>query len=641
MSDASLLFLAFSLAERGQFAEALACFEKLAASAPLTEGAVFVRANAHRALRQLPQALAAYDAVLQTNPAHSGAHCNRALCLMVLRRPDAALDGFDRALSLDAPSRPALVGRASALHALHRLPEALEAYQRVLAISPADSNSLFKRAIILRQLRQAQAAIRAFRDLLDVAPDFPYAPGHLLQDRLQLCDWTDYEEDVKRIEAGLSHGRQVCLPWVLLWITNSAEAQRQAASIYVSDKRLGRAVAPVTLPKARRARLRVAYVSADFCDHPVAYAIAGVIANHDRGRIESVGVCLRAPDDSPIGRRLRASFDQFLDVSGEDEQSITTTLQNLEIDIAVDLMGFTAAARPTIFAHRIAPIQVNYLGFPGTLGMPNADYIIADRVVLPIEHQSFFSERAAYLTRCFHPCGEKPIADRMPIRAEYGLPAQGFVFCSFNAHYKISPDIFAVWMRLLHTIDGSVLWLASGPEEAQLNLQREAADHGIAADRLVFACRVPDLADHLARHRLADLFLDTAPYNAHSTAGDALWAGLPVVTYLGGSFPGRVAASLLTFAGFPELVADDQQAYEELARQLAGSPEQLGAIRERLVRGRDTNPIFDAAGYCAELEAAYLAMWSTHNNAAGHENGPTIARSSHGAGAASVRWAPS
>ena len=356
-------------------------------------------------------------------------------------------------------------------------------------------------------------------------------------------------------------------------------------------------------------RIKIAYLSADFRQHPVAYLMAELLERHDRGRFEIIGLSFGPDDRSEMRARLVAAFDQFLDVRAKSDAEVARLLCELKVDIAIDLQGYTRDCRPRILAHRPAPIQVNYLGFPGTMGAEFIDYIIADETVVPFEHQPFYAEKIVHLPDCYQVNDTKrKIAEWMPTRQEVELPEEGCAFCCFNNNWKITPEVFGVWMRLLHAVEGSVLWLFGDNESAERNLRKEAQARGIDPARLVFAGRLP-LEDHLARHRLADLFLDTLPYNAHTTASDALWIGLPVVTRLGGSFAGRVAASLLNAIGLPELVTHSIEDYEALALRLAKDPSLLEGYRNRLATNRLTHPLFDTDRFRRHIEAAYLQMW--------------------------------
>jgi predicted O-linked N-acetylglucosamine transferase (SPINDLY family) len=335
---------------------------------------------------------------------------------------------------------------------------------------------------------------------------------------------------------------------------------------------------------------------------------AGLFERHDRSRFETMAVSFGAQDQ--MTERLKPAFDRFIDARGKSDHEIAALLRELEVDIAVDLNGFTGDARPGIFAERPAPVQVNYLGFAGTLGRDYWDYIIADRFVIPEDSRQHYAEQVVSLPGSFMANDDRrPISDRMPSRQDAGLPDRGFVFCCFNNSYKITPDVFEVWMELLREVEGSVLWLSVMHAGAIGNLKAEAERRGVAADRLVFAQRVASNADHLARLRLADLFLDTLYYNAHTTACDALWAGLPLLTHPGTTFASRVAGSLLSAIGCPELIAASLEDYRELVLALAREPERLSGIKAKLAGNRSQSALFDTAGFTRAIEAAYATMW--------------------------------
>ncbi len=350
-------------------------------------------------------------------------------------------------------------------------------------------------------------------------------------------------------------------------------------------------------------------MSTGFSKHPTAYLTAELIEIHDRSRFEVLGVSVGPDDQSAIRTRLMRAFDQFHDARGRSDRDVAASLNKMQVDILIDRNGYILHSRPGIFAARPAPIQINFLGFTGTLGANFYDYVLADKTVLPFDQQPFYTEKIAHLPDTYQVNDSKrPIAEHTPAREEAGLPAAGFVFCCFNDCHKITPAFFDVWMRLLRQVEGSVLWLLSGRTTAEANLRREAAARGIDPARIVFARRVP-LDEHLARHRLADLFLDTLPYNAHTTASDALWGGLPIVTCCGQSFAGRVATSLLRAIGMPDLVTHDLEDYERLALRIAIEPALLQELRERLRRNRLSYPLFDADRYRRSVETAYVRMW--------------------------------
>jgi predicted O-linked N-acetylglucosamine transferase (SPINDLY family) len=467
----------------------------------------------------------------------------------------------------------------------------------------------------LRDLKRPQEAAASYARLLAVDPGYPYAQGFHLHARLQACDWTGYAHALKAVEAGVLEGRRVDVPFSFFSVSDSPAAQLRCARTWVVHKC---PEVPDPVWKGERYlhdRIRIAYLSADFAEHPVGYAIARLLELHDRARFEVIGVSFGPDITSPMRERLKRAFERYIDVRNMSDREVAQTLRRMEVDIAIDLNGFTQGHRAGIFAHRIAPVQVSYLGHSGTTGAKYLDYVIADEHVIPAEHESCFTEKVVRLPGTFF-CTDRsrPIAGSPPSRAMAGLPATGFVFCCFNNSFKIVPPIFDIWMRLLGRVKGSVLWLFEDNNAAAGNLRREAEIRGIDPNRLVFAKRLPKIEDHLSRYRLADLFLDTLPYNAHATAGDALWAGTPVLTCMGSAFAGRVAASLLYAAGVPELVTRDLAAYEDVAYRLASDQGLVDGLKARLAENRLTCPLFDTESFRKNIEQAYLDIHERHTS---------------------------
>lgn len=444
-------------------------------------------------------------------------------------------------------------------------------------------------------------------------PHPPFSEGPQLHLKMLACDWRGYGAAVEDLRRRARAGHAVSKPFSFLTLPTTPEEQLQVAKAYVAAH--GLPCAPLWRGRIYdHHKIRVAYLSADYHEHATSYLMAGLFAHHDRDAFEIYGVSYGRPDDSPMRRRLIGAFDHFIDISAMTDEQAASLLHDHEIDIAIDLKGFTQGARPGIFARRVAPVQVNYLGYPGTMGAPYMDYIIADPMVIPPEHETFYSEKIVWLPHSYQVNDRaRVISEQVPTRAACGLPDDVFVFCCFNNNYKITPDIFDIWMRLLKAVPGSVLWLYEKHPDATQNLKCEAEKRGVSGDRLVFACK-KSLPHHLARHRLADLFLDTLPYNAHTTASDALWAGLPVLTCQGKAFAGRVAASLLTAANLPEMITHSLDEYESRAWELARDPQQLGAIKTRLQSNLATCPLFDTALFTQHIEAAYKVMWQRYRD---------------------------
>ena len=561
-----------------------------------------------RAVGRLEDAIAHYEKAIAIRPDYHEAYNSLGNTLRNLGRLDEAVAQYEKAVAVKPGYAEARVNLGDALVALDREEAAIAAYDGALAVRPNDADALTRRGDALVRLHRDAEALACFEAALSANPDHDLAFDGLARSVLGTCDWPRTATLWREVPARVAKGR---LFNAFNFLGYSSDAALQLACA----KRFIRHEVPVRLPQLwtggawRNRKIRIAYVSCGFHTHPTAHLTAELIEIHDRSRFEVLGVSLGPDDQSEIRARLVRAFDQFHDVRQKGDREVAALLNDLQVDIAVDRSGYTANARPGIFAARPAPIQVNYIGFPGTLGASFYDYILADATVLPFDRQPFYTEKIVHLPDSYLVNDSKrPIAARTPTREEAGLPAEGFVFCCFNNSYKITPPVFDVWMRLLGRLEGSVLWLFRDRAMAEANLRREAAARGIDPARLVFARRVA-LKDHLARHRLADLFLDTLPYNAHTTAADALWVGLPVITCRGQSFAGRVAASLLCAIGAPDLVTDDLEAYERLALRIASEPSVLQELGERLRRNRLSHPLFDTDRYRRHLETAYVRMW--------------------------------
>jgi predicted O-linked N-acetylglucosamine transferase (SPINDLY family) len=514
------------------------------------------------------------------------------------------------AIALNPRAANAHVLRGYALMQLARFEEAVACFGHALALNPNVPDVLLNRAAALFRLKRYAEAGEDYERLLRLDPEYPYARGNRLFCRLHGCDWRNFTEEAAAIAAGLREGKRVVVPFDAKALSLTAADELRCASIWTEDQAPAAPIALYGGEPYRHDRIRVAYLAETFGDDPVSSLIVGVIESHDRRRFEIVGVTFRASETSLLHDRFARAFEKRVDGAGRGDLELASLLRGMEIDIAVDLMGYTQGCRPGVFAARPAPVQVNYLGFPGTMAASYIDYILADRIVIPEDERRHYSERVVYLPGSYL-CSDstRAVGSRAPCRAEAGLPEKGFVFASFNNTYKFAPKMFDIWMRLLHAVDGSVLWLPKSNAVALGNLSREAEARGIDPARLVFAPFVPNLQDHLARLSLADLFLDTLPYNAHSTAVDALSAGLPVLTCEGKTFAGRVAASLLHTVGIPETIARSLEEYEALALKLAEDRDELARIRTKLALNRKSSMLCDPARFARNLEAAYAEMW--------------------------------
>jgi protein O-GlcNAc transferase len=546
---------------------------------------------------------------VQINPNAPDAFYNLGCALQHLQRREEAVAAFDRAIALKSDYTEALINRGVSLMALKRQQEAVASFDLALLLGPGDAEALSNRATALFEIKRYEDATAGYEKLIAAAPDFPYATGNLVLARAYACDWRGFDADRVRLAADVNAGRSAISPHGSTLVLDDAKAQLICARRWVADR-----CPPSPAPLWRgevygHEKIRVAYLSADFYAHATAFLIAGVLEHHDRNRFDVTLVSFGHDDNSAMRARLVAGCDRFIDAGARSDAEIAAMLRQMEIDIAVDLKGFTEGCRPGIFAARAAPVQVNYLAHPGTMGADYMDYIIADETVIPREHRAYYSEKIVYLPDSYQANdSQRHVSARTPSRGEAGLPPDGFVFACFNNSYKITPPVFDVWMRVLRAVDGSVLWLLEDNAAATDHLKREAEALDVRAERLVFAPRMSP-EDHLARQRLADLFLDTLPCNAHTTASDALFVGLPVLTVLGRTFAGRVAASLVRAVGVPELIARSLAEYEALALNLARNPAMLSALKAKLAANRATYPLFDTARFTRNLEAAFLSMW--------------------------------
>ena len=590
---------------------ALGAYDKALALKPDLAGAWLARGNISLKLMKYDDASVALDKALALAPDFAEAWLGRGNVACALKRYDAALAAYDRALALKPDLAEVSLSRGRVFTEIWHYDEALEAYDQGLALKPDLAGAWAGRGDILFEFKRHNDTFAAYDRAMELEPDLEYVRGARLFAKLFVCDWSDLQAETVRLLSMVRERMPAITPFSLLAISSSVEDELQCARGQDQDQ--------PTFPSLWRGevythdRIRVAYLSADFREHPVAYLIAGLLEQHDRSRFEITALSLAPDRASPMRGRIEAAVEHFIDVHQQSDDDIAALIRRREIDIVIDLMGLTQHNRLSALARRPAPIQVNYLGYSGTTGADFIDYIVADATVIPEEHRAFYSEEVVWLPDCYLITDDRrAVAERTPSRSECGLPEDGFVFCCFNNTYKLGPETFAVWTRLLKATPGSVLWLSEANVTAQVNLRREAEQSGIEAGRLIFAPRLPNVADHLARQRQADLFLDTLPYNAHTTACDALWAGVPLVTCLGTTFVGRVAASLLKAIGLDELITRSLEDYEALALKLAHDPALLAALRDRLAHNKTRFPLFDTARTTRQIEAAYTMMWQRY-----------------------------
>jgi len=601
-----------SLQALGRFDEAVASYDTAIGLKPDQAKVYNSRGNALQMLKRFDDALASYDRALAMRPNYAEALNNRGYTLQELKRYDEALASYDRALALHPDFAEALYNRGITLRSLQRFDEALTSYDRAIAARPDYVEALSNRGNISASLGRNADAFAAYDRAFRLKPDHNRLAGRRLHAKLQLCDWTNFDAEVSHLLSAIREQKLASVPFEILSIPSSPSDQLQCARRDASVQPRFRPIWNGELYS--HDRIRVGYLSGDFREHPTGYLAAGLFEHHNKSRFEVTGICFGPDQNSTTRHRIKGAFEHFIEVHDKSDQAIADLVRQLEIEIAVDLMGYTQNSRPGIFARRCAPIQVSYLGYLGTMGTDFIDYVIADKIALPFDQQRFYVENIVHLPDCFLVNDNRLIiAPHTPSRRDVGLPAEGFVFCSFNNGYKLGPPIFELWMRLLQGVEGSVLWLFQSNAEMAVNLQREARRCGIDPSRIIFAPRVT-LSEHLARQRLADLFLDTTPYNAGATGAGALWSGVPMLTMIGETFVGRMAASMLHAVGLPELVAKSLPDYEALALKIATEPAFCTALKDKLTRSRGTYPLFDTERFTRHIEAAYLGMWQRYTS---------------------------
>jgi predicted O-linked N-acetylglucosamine transferase (SPINDLY family) len=628
----------------GNVLQALADYDRALSFHPGHGDAHYNRGVALLDLQRAAEALAAFEAAMPTYHANAEMLNNRGVALWNLKRPAEALDSYERALALEPNFAEAWGNRGLALRDLMRPDEALASFDRVLQLEPRNAVAWNMRGNVLRDLKTYDAAIDCYSRAIEIRPDYaeaiinrgytlwtlklypagtvdverglalepdyPYGRGALLHVRMFSAEWHDFAARKAELERLVRAGARAVQPFVFQAIAETPQDAQACSRSWAQDK-----YPPVPAglhdPALRppSAKIRIGYLSGEFRQQATAILMAGLYERHDRDKFEIIALDTGVNDGSAMRTRLEQAFDRWIDIGKLSDEEAAEVIRTAGIDILVSLNGYFGEVRMGVFARRPAPVQVNYLGFPATLGAPYIDYILADKIVIPEDEQAFYDEKVAYLPGCYQANDDKgrPIAP-VPSRAEAGLPPSGFVFCNFNNAYKLTPDTFDSWMRIVKAVDGSVLWLLESPAPYADNLRREAERRGVAPERLIFAPELPT-DQHLARMSLADLFLDGLPYNAHTTGSDALWAGVPLITQAGTTFPGRVAASLLAAIGLPELVTQSAQDFEALAIKLAKDPEALAEIKAKLARNKISCTLFNTDRFRRHIEAAYEQMW--------------------------------
>jgi predicted O-linked N-acetylglucosamine transferase (SPINDLY family) len=615
MPDPETLFQqAVTLHQTGNFAKAIEMYRLLDKQYPNNPHVLNMLGTAEAQRGNFLESIELLGEFLKINPNNPEVHNNRGIALHELKRFEEALQSFDRALQLKPDLPEVHYNRGKALLEIKRFDEALQSYDLALKLNPDYLEALINRGAALIELIRFDEALQSYDRAFQLKPDHEFLFGNWFYVKLICCDWKNIDKYKYEILNGITQNNKLIEPFRTLLLTDSLDIQKLSAKNWVKDKYF-----PINSTKrltkySLHHKIRIGYFSADFLIHATLHLMAEMFEKHDRSRYELYGFSFGPESNDPWRQRAQKCFDRFLDVRLKSDQDVAKSARELEIDIAVDLKGFTTNSRPNIFALRAAPIQANYLGYPGTMGAEFMDYIIADSTIIPESDRRHYTEKVVYLPGCYQVnCRNLDVSKKILTRAELNLPQDGFIFCCFNYNQKISPEMFDSWMRILRQVDESVLWLFKSNRWAVDNLRMEAEKRGVNAQRLVFAESLP-VGEHLNRIRHADLFLDTLPCNAHTTASDALRMGVPLVTLAGNAFAGRVAASLLKTLDLGELIAHSAEEYEKIAVDLAINRDRLRRIKEKLDVNIQTSSLFDSERFTRHIEKAYELMYERYRN---------------------------
>ena len=601
-----------SIFTQGQLQQALSDASQMLEKFPNSAVLYNIAGASNAGLMQFDAAIDKYKQSLKIKPDYAKAYNNMAIALNAKGDSEAAVDSCKQALKLEPDYADAYNNMGIALNDKGDPEAAIDSYKQAIRIKPHDAEVYNNMGVALVEKGELNAGIKSYEMALGIKPDYQDALVNKLKQQSRICDWTALKEDQNLI-AKLGISTESLSPLSILPLEDSPKRHRVRSEI-LTKKLHGykTPLPPAAKPSQKPQRLRIGYFSADFCEHPVAYLMAKVLETHDRKRFEVYGYSIGPAKDDDMRQRLIEAFDVFIDVHNMTDLDVALLARQDKIDIAIDLTGYTKYHRAGIFAYRAASVQINYLGYPGTMGADFIDYIIADQNLIPMDSQKFYSEKLIYLPHHYQAQDNTlSISNDTPSRLDLGLPDKGFIFCAINNSYKIRMPEFDVWMRLLSHVDGSVLWLLESNKFVKDNLLKEAQARGISAERLVFAQGVSH-ETYLAQFRRADLYLDTFNYNAGATASNALWAGLPVLTKFGRGYTARMAGSLLTSIGLPELATHSEEDYESLALALATDPERLAKIRQTLADNRLSTPLFDTALFTKHLENGFEQVYQRY-----------------------------
>ena len=603
-----------ALNELNKYNESLINYEKAIEINPDYADAYANRGDLLRNLGKLEEALKNYDIAISIKKNNSKFYTNRGIILNELNNLKSALLSFNEAIQYDAKNAEAYANRGNVLKDLGLVEDSLKSFSIAIALKPELTEAYINQAIVFSDLKRYEESLQRIGEAYKINPEIEFLLGLLIYSKILVCDWTDYNFYINKLYKEIEQGKRSSQSFPLLLLTDSLKIQSKVAHLWVKNKApLNQCLGPI-VKNTRKDKIRLAYYSADFHNHATSHLMAELFEIHDKQIFELIAISFGPEKKDEMRKRLVKSFDKFIDVRLKTNKQVASLSRDLGIDIAVDLKGLTKDSRIGIFSYRAAPIQVNFMGYPGTLSAEYIDYIIADQTLIPLEDQLHYTEKIAYLPHSYQVNDRKrKIADKIFTKKELGLPVEKFIFCCFNNNFKITPSMLDSWVKILKGVKDSVIWLLEDTETSLVNLRKEAQKRGVDPNRLIFAKRI-DLPEHLARHKCADLFLDTLPCNAHTTASDALWAGLPILTCVGKSFASRVTASLLKAIEVPELITYDLKQYEKTAIELALNPEKLQNIKNKLRENKLKTPLFDTKRYTENLENLYKKMYKNYIN---------------------------
>ena len=549
-----------------------------------------------------------YNRAIAIESNYPEAYSNRGNALMDLNRFDEALDSYDHAIRIKPDYAQAFSNRGNALKELNRLNDANESYSKAIELNSNYANAFSNRGEVLKKLGLKEASIDDYQRSLELNPEIEYINGELINTKMHLCIWNNFNSQVSELIDQIKNDKKVSSPFPLLSLVDELSILKKVSEIYVNDKYASIKQRKFESFKQNKSKIKIGYFSPDFRKHPVATLSAEIYELHDKDNFEIHGFYFGPDTNDEMNFRIRAGVDYFHDISSLSNEDTVNLTRGLGIDIAVDLTGFTELHRTAIFAMRVAPIQVNYIGFLGTMGSNFHDYILADLNIIPIENRKYYSEKIAYLSS-YQANDSKRIHPEIDFkRQDLGLPEKSFIFCCFNNTYKITPEIFDSWATILKAVKGSIMFIYVDNELAKINLKKEISSRKVDPSRLFFGEYLP-FSDYLARYRVMDLFLDTYPYNAGTTASDALWMGLPVLTLSGNSFPSRMAASLLRAINLPELITSNKSEYEAMAIELGINSKKINSLKNNLANNIDSTPLFNSGKFTKNLESIYAKMF--------------------------------